>query len=69
MAEEPTRFQSMGLQRVGHDRATEHTLLFVNNSKVFANGNFLQKGKNRFFSSNYISAIRFIRVENEYKDN
>ena len=26
-AEEPGRLQSMGLQRVGHDLATEHTAL------------------------------------------
>ena len=28
--EEPGRLQSMGLQRVGHDRATEHTLTLKN---------------------------------------
>ena len=40
--EEPGRLQSMGLQKVGHDLATEHARMHVDKYKI---GRFLDKNK------------------------
>ena len=40
--EEPGRLQSMGLQKVGHDLATEHARRHVDKYKI---GRFLDKNK------------------------